>query len=170
MHPLIAKLRGGDLRSIGRSEEVAADVLADPPLFTVLMDGILSDDALIRMRAADAAEKVTTRHPEWLVPYKDELLNEIAAISQQEVRWHAAIMLTRITWTEAERKQAVSILKSWLDDKSRIVQVFSLQALADLSEQDARLKSEVIALIKKKMKTGPPSIQSRGQKLLRQLT
>ena len=170
MHPLLGKLRGGDLRSIGRSEEVAAEVLAKPTLFAVLMDGIVSDDALIRMRAADAAEKVTARHPEWLVPYKDKLLSEIAAIPQQEVRWHAAMMFTRITWTEAERKQAVSILKSWLDDKSRIVQVFSLQALADLTKQDTSLKPEVIASIKRKMKNGPPSIQSRGRKLLRQLS
>ena len=170
MHPLLGKLRGGDLRSIGRSEEVTAEVLAQPSLFPVLMEGIVSDEALIRMRAADAAEKVTARHPEWLVPYKDKLLSEIAAIPQQEVRWHAAMMFTRITWTEAERKQVASNLKSWLDDKSRIVQVFSLQALADLSGQDARLKPEVIALIKKKMKTSSPSIQSRGRKLVRQLS
>ena len=30
MHPLLQKLDGGDMRSIGRSEEVVAEVLAEP--------------------------------------------------------------------------------------------------------------------------------------------
>ncbi|MEK7785160.1 MAG: hypothetical protein AAB658_07015, partial [Chloroflexota bacterium] len=56
---ILKKLEGGDLRSIGRSEEVAADVLADPALFGELFDGMLDDNPLIRMRAADAVEKIT---------------------------------------------------------------------------------------------------------------
>ncbi len=39
MHPLLQKLDGGDRRSIGRSEEVVADVLADPALFDVVFQG-----------------------------------------------------------------------------------------------------------------------------------
>jgi hypothetical protein len=35
------KLRGGDRRATGRSDEVAADVLDDPGLF----HGVLSDDS-----------------------------------------------------------------------------------------------------------------------------
>jgi hypothetical protein len=170
MHKLLEKLKGGDLRSIGRSEEVAEAVLSDPNLLAVLMSGLTADDARVRMRAADAAEKVTASRPEWLAPYKGYLLNEVAKINQQEVRWHAAIMFTRLTLTKNERARVASLLKGWLDDKSRIVQTFSLQALADLSKQDAGLRSEVKRLIKSKIKTGPPSVQSRGKRLLKELS
>ena len=61
LHPEVAKLTGGDRRSIGRSNEVVADVLADPSLFDLIFDAIASDDPLIAMRAADAVEKVTAR-------------------------------------------------------------------------------------------------------------
>jgi hypothetical protein len=169
MHPLLEKLSGGDFRSIGHSEEVAKTVLADPSLFAILMSGLTSDDPLIRMRAADAAEKVTRQHPDWLGPYIDKLINEIAAIDQQEVRWHAAMMFTRLELTRAERSQVFETLKHWLNDKSRIVQTFSLQALADLSKQDPSLRSEVRRLIKGKIKSGAPSVQSRGKKLLQEM-
>ncbi len=66
MHPILGKLQGGDRRSIGRSDEVVAQVLADPALLAPLAEGLLADDPLVRMRAADALEKVTAQHPDWL--------------------------------------------------------------------------------------------------------
>jgi hypothetical protein len=170
LHPLLAQLTGGDFRSIGRSEDVAKTVLADPTLFAVLMSGLTSDDALIRMRAADASEKVTREYPEWLAPFKKFLLDEVAAIDQQEVRWHTAILFTRLALTPSERNRVVTILKSWLKDKSRIVQTFSLQALTDLSQGDSTLKPEVKRLLEEKIKNGPPSVQSRGKILLKELS
>jgi hypothetical protein len=170
MHRLLEKLKGGDLRSIGRSEEVVEAVLSEPGLFAVLMSGLTADDARVRMRAADAAEKVTVSHPEWLAPYKEYLLNEVVKMDQQEVRWHAAIMFTRLKLTKNERARVASLLKGWLDDKSRIVQAFSLQALADLSKQDAGLRSEVRRLIEGKIKTGAASVQSRAKRLLKGLS
>ena len=55
---LLEQLAGGDRRSIGRSNEVVATVLADPELLSVLFSGLDHDDPLIRMRAADAREKI----------------------------------------------------------------------------------------------------------------
>lgn len=60
MHEILQKLTGGDFRSTGRSEEVVEDVIRDPSLFAVVFHGMLSDDPLIRMRSADAIEKITS--------------------------------------------------------------------------------------------------------------
>ncbi len=67
MPPILGKLRGGDRRSIGKSNEVVATVLKEPGLFDALFSGLFADDPLIRMRSADAAEKVTAVHPEYLL-------------------------------------------------------------------------------------------------------
>ena len=56
MERILDKLSGGDRRSIGRVDEVVADVLRDPSLFERVFDGMLSDDPIIRMRAADAGQ------------------------------------------------------------------------------------------------------------------
>ena len=169
MHSLLQKLDGGDRRSIGRSEEVVADVLADPALFDVAFHGMRCDNPLIRMRAADAVEKITAQRPAYLRPYKSLLLDEIAAIEQQEVRWHVAQMLPRLELTEAERLRAFDILIGYLDDESRIVKTFSMQALADLAVQDAALTARVTPILEAQMRVGSPAMQSRGRKLLKKL-
>lgn len=66
MPGLLEKLAGGDCRSIGRSNKVVADVLRNPSLFPGVFAGLLEEDPLIRMRAADAIEKITARIPKLL--------------------------------------------------------------------------------------------------------
>lgn len=53
------KLTGTDRRSIGRSNAVVSDVLAEPALFKEVFSGMVSGDPVISMRAADAMEKIT---------------------------------------------------------------------------------------------------------------
>lgn len=165
MTDLIEKLQGGDRRSIGRSEEVAAEVLADPSLFGELFQGMLHADPLVRMRAADAAEKITLAHPEYLQPFKEALLQEVAKIDQQEVRWHVAQMLPRLELSVEERQAALRILTSYLADKSKIVQTFSLQAMADLAEGDQGLRELVMMILADASQSGSPAVVSRVKKL-----
>jgi hypothetical protein len=58
---ILAKLEGGDRRSIGNSEEVVQTVSKNPALFEELFSGLLADDPVVRMRAADAIEKLLER-------------------------------------------------------------------------------------------------------------
>ena len=163
---VLQKLSGGDRRSIGRSDEVVTQVLADLALFEAVFQGIFSDDSLVRMRAADVCEKVSAAHPECLRPLKKALLGPVAAIEQQEVRWHVAQILPRLELNNVERAQAVQILVGYLDDRSKIVKTFSMQALANLAVEDARFRPQVTALIQELVRTGSPAMQSRGRKLL----
>ena len=169
MHPLLRKLEGGDRRSIGRSQEVVDDVLSDVSLFPALFEGMLSSDPIVRMRAADAAEKVTDRRPDLLAPFKERILGQVAAIEQQEVRWHVAQMIPRLEVTSQERSHAVALLTQFLGDRSKIVQTFALQALADLAEQDPSLLPRVIEIIQEATASGSPAVRSRGRRLLSEL-
>jgi hypothetical protein len=56
---ILSLLAGGDRRTIGRADEVAAMVSKAPELFPELIAGLWSESPLVRMRAADASEKVT---------------------------------------------------------------------------------------------------------------
>jgi hypothetical protein len=162
-------LQGGDRRSIGKSREVVEKVLADPGLFRIVFDGMLVDDPLIRMRCADAAEKITARRPDLLQPYKRKLLRKVALIDQQEVRWHVAQLIPRLKLARAERRAAMEFLYRFLKDDSRIVKTFAMQALADLAERDADLRPGIVRTIQKLTRTGSPAMRSRGRKLLKKL-
>src|SRR5271156_6458595 len=129
---ILPLLQGGDRRTIGRSDQVAARVSKAPELFAELIAGLWSEDPLVRMRAADAAEKVTRKKRELLLPHKKELLSLMAETEQQELRWHLAAMVPRIQLNAKERQIAIAALNRYLEDRSSIVKTSALQGLADL--------------------------------------
>ena len=170
MHQLLQKLTGGDRRSIGKVEDVIQDVMKKPALFDVLIDGLSVDEPLIRMRAADAIEKISADQPELLQPFKKPVLHLAAKAHQQEVRWHMAQIIPRLKLTSKEKAQAIEILFGYLTDKSKIVVTFSMQALSDFAIEDQKLRSRVVKVLKELTATGSPAIKNRGQKLLLKLS
>ena len=173
MHAILKKLSGGDRRSIGRSNEIAADVLVrpaqSPRLLKVLIGALTSPDEVLRMRSADAVEKITMQRPELLQPFKKNLLSLAGTITQKEVRWHLALLITRLKLTATERAVSVEILFDYLRDKSSIVKTFAMQSLADLASTDQRLKSQIRPLLEELTQIGTPAMRARGRKILRKL-
>ncbi|HEY59576.1 MAG TPA: hypothetical protein G4N92_02650 [Anaerolineae bacterium] len=166
METIIEILSGGELRSIGRANEVAEMVATHPERFAELFVAISNQDPRVRMRAADAAEKVTDSQPQLLAPFKIKLLNEVATINQQEVRWHVAQMLPRLPFTNQEAQSAFSILSGYLDDKSAIVRTFSLQALTDLALTYPQLREQVTHLIRAGLQSKSKAVSTRCKKLI----
>src|ERR1700693_3609798 len=123
-------LEGEDRRTIGRADRVAEIVSDDAKLFPTLIAGLWSADRLMRMRAADAAEKVTRKHSELLQPYKKELLGLMTETREQELRWHLAVMVPRLRLNAREQQAAISLLSGYLEDGSSIVKTFGLPGLA----------------------------------------
>lgn len=159
-------LSAGDLRSVGNSEQVVKLVQRNTALFADVIQAMLHDHPGIRMRAADAVEKITRNKPELLKPYKQLLLTKVAPIEQKEVRWHLAQILPRLNLTSRQRNEVYKLMRSFLQDESRIVKTFAMQALADIALQDHAYLAEVRKLIQRLSRQGSPAMQSRGKKLL----
>ncbi len=166
MADILQKLKGGDRRSIGRADEVVEAVRKDPSLFKNLFYGMLDEDPIVRMRSADAVEKITIEHPEYLIPFKTVLLEIAAKSEQQEVRWHMAQVFPRIEWKAGERKKIIRTLMVYLEDKSKIVKTFSMQALTEFALSDPKLRIRVVHILENLVETGSPAMKSRGEKLL----
>jgi hypothetical protein len=169
MHSILGKLEGGDHKSIGRSEEVVAIVLENPVLFKDLIAGLSVDDSLVRMRVADAMEKISLVHPEYLWPYKAFLIEQAATSRQKEVRWHLAQVLPRLKLNQKDRERVVELLMSFFDDNSSIVKTFAMQALADIARQDPTFHSLILTHLRELTATGTPAMKARGQKLLSEM-
>jgi hypothetical protein len=168
--PFIRTLAGGDRRSIGKSNQVAARILHQPSRCAELIECLWSDDPVVRMRAADAAEKISVRRPDLLKPFKAELLGLAGETVQAELRWHLALMLPRLPLTGGERERAAAMLRSYLDDRSSIVKTFAVQALTELATGDATLEGEMTELLERSCRTGTPAMKARSRKLLKQLS
>ena len=163
------KLAGGDRRSIGRSNEVAEEVLARPTLFGALVEGLSCGEYVVQMRAADAIEKITRQKPELLIHHKKKLLEVAARTGEKELRWHMAMMLPRLRLSGAERAAAVDILHEYLKDSSSIVKTWAMQGLGEFACADRRLMARVRPMVEELTEIGTPAMRARGRKLLKQL-
>jgi hypothetical protein len=168
MSALTQQLAGGDRRSIGKSNGVVRKVLREPACFAEIIAGLGDDDPLVRMRCADVAEKVSLRNPLWLRPHKRSLIALAGRTVEQEIRWHLAQMLPRLDLDRQERRRVALLMRRYLTDKSRIVQTFAMQALAELAATDASLRRRVRPLIETLGRTGSPAVRARARKLMHQ--
>lgn len=164
---LLSLLQGSDRRSIGRANEVARLVLRQPKLFRELMACLWHENPLVRMRAADAAEKTSARRPEVLQRYKTQLLGLLAETEQIELRWHLAQIIPRLKLTTGQRQRAAGALRHYLDDRSSIVRAWALNALVELSHRDETLRPEAKHLLEEALHSGSAAMKARARKLLK---
>jgi hypothetical protein len=78
-------------------------------------------------------------------------------------------MIPRLRLTPAELHRAAVALQRYLDDRSSIVKTFALQGLADLSQDDAPLRTKVKHLLEDALRSGTPAMRARARHLLKKL-
>jgi hypothetical protein len=159
-------LKGGDRRSLGRTKLVVKLALKNAKLFPQLLECMWSDNPVLRMRVADAAEKISRQKPELLHPFKVELLGLAEESTQQEVRWHLALMIPRLELNSIERRRAVVRLKEYLQDRSSVVKTHALQGLSELAKEDEELLAEVLEVIAEASRNGTAAMKARARQLL----
>jgi hypothetical protein len=169
MMTTLDKLRGGDLRSIGRSNEIVADIEENPMLIEKVFLGLHDPDPVLKARAADVIEKATRKKPELLFGHKREIISILEKEKQQEVCWHIAQMIPRLIHTSEEEEVVLHALNNYLSHKSKIVRVSALEALTDLAQRNKSILKEVTETIRFHAETGSPAVQARGRKLLKRL-
>ncbi|MBA4407766.1 hypothetical protein C0389_10860 [bacterium] len=160
-------LKGNDLRSIGKSNEVVALTTSDPLLFDEVFAGIFHEDKVIRARCADAVEKVAQKFPQYIQKKKSVILKNLSKFEQKEVVWHIALMLGVLKLTPAELDKVFVQLFKWMNSSdSIIVRVACMQTLAVHSMKNKKYLKSVRDEIQKQMINGAPAIKARGRHLL----
>ena len=166
MNTLLEMLTGGNLRSIGRSDEIVLLILEEPTLFKDLFHGFYSADPVIRMRTSDAIEKISQSRPDLLEAYKGEILALADSAEQKEMRWHFAQIIPRLDLTKMERERAFAIMEGYLTSQSAIVQACSLECLYDLGGKDTTLRKKAIEHLQHGLKSNFKAVQVRSKKVL----
>lgn len=171
---ILFKLAGGDLRSIGKSNVVAKQIVKDRFLFDEVFAGIFSKDRVVRARAADACEKAAAKNPGLLNRHQDELLKLVRTEQQHEVKWHVAQMIGHVRW-EWEDKQTNDLVKqltAWVRDqkeKSAVVRTFALETMYLLAKQNPKLKNKAKQEIAYALKHGTPAMKARARNITKEM-
>lgn len=163
------RLSGGDRRQIGMSDEVVSLVLRDNASFGELFDAMLHEDSVVRVRAADATEKLTRVRPDLLAPFRKRLIEEVGETDQQEVRRHVAQMLANVRLDPKERSKATALLERYLQDTSVVVVLEALQTLVDFARDDRGLRKRITPIVERMAVRGTPAMQARARKFLARL-
>ncbi len=162
---------GGKKNSLGRAEEIVQIVLNDRSRLDELYDCLFEDDAWVRMRAVDALEKVCRVHPEWLEPYVERLLHEVAVIDQASIQWHLAEMFNEINLSPTQLQKAITIMKRNISSKDAdwIVASNSMETLASYVANGLLPSSELAYLLKIQQTHHSKAVVKRATRLLEQL-
>ena len=164
---IIDKLVIGDLRTTGYADDVVKEVVKDPGRFEEILSGLTHLNPGVRMRAADALEKVSAQKPALLQPHKKLLIEVLRSSQQQEVQWHIAQMLSYVSWTAKEIETISEILITYFNtSKSAIVRVMSLQAIVDLAQDHPHLRDVSQYLTQKALNSDFPSLRARARKII----
>ena len=162
MDELLIRLRSAE------PDDVAAEVVADPPLIAVLLDGMRSDDDTITVRAGEAAEKAGRERPELLAPHADALIDIAATTRQAAVRRSAAQMLARVELSDERAAHAAEVLERYLDDGSPAVEAWALSGIVALANEHAGLRAQARKLVHRCAESDAPPVRERARLLLDQ--
>lgn len=154
------------MRSKGRADEVAREVVSDPSLLDQLLPGLDSESPVVRMRAFDALEKVSRALPQALQPEGALLLRLLGESQPKEVLWHLLQMIPRVHWGREQLPAVLNAVDRALSEPSSIVRTCALQARVDLIPQSPEQKPQVIQCVQKQLRSGTPAMRSRARKLL----
>lgn len=159
-------LKGGDLRSIGKAN-LAATRVNSQESFDGLFLELYDADRIVVMRAADAIEKVTATQPAYLQPHKSEVLSLCSKARDIELKWHLALLASRLKLTKKQTDNIWKTLSRWTIDKneSKIVRVNSLQALYNISRIHEDRITDFNLLLNTIENESIPSINARIRKL-----
>ena len=159
-------LKGGDLRSIGQSNKVVL-LVNDQQSFDELFRHLFHSDRKVVMRTADAIEKITLKNAEYLKQHKAEIVSLCNNAQDIELKWHLALLVTRVDLTKEEVGNLWQTLINWATDKkeSKIVRVNSLQALFNLLQTNQELAEDFNLRLKEIGRENIPSINARIRKL-----
>ena len=163
---------GGRSNSLGRVDEVVAIVLADRSRLEELYACLFDEDAWVRMRAADALEKVCREAPDSLLPYIDRFAAELTGSTQPSIRWHLAQIYRQVPLTAGQKAFAIGWLEGLLAEPGLdwIVAANAMETLAAFVRDGSVPVQQVAPLFEGQRRHRSRAVVRRADRLLSELS
>ena len=159
-------LLGKDRRTIGKADNVV-HLVTDQSAFDELFGLLFHHERTLVMRAADAVEKVTREHEEFLAPHKNQIMSLFQSAIHIELKWHIAQLAPRLPLDLQELHEVWSKLSYWVlnPNESKIVRVNSLQGLFDISKNNPAFETNLNIILDTVEHQPIPSLRARIKRL-----
>ena len=170
MGTLIHWLSEGDLTTDGRANEVAELVASNPELWPDLTAALSSPEPVVRGHAADALEKVTRSHPEWVRVDLPALRRQAIADPVAMVRWHLAMVLGHLAGFDETVDPSSHTLEQLLHDPSATVRSWALTSLCIIGRLSPNRSPRIIRQISALARDPSAAVRKRARRALETLT
>ncbi len=164
-----AMLTGGHPNSLGRTEEVAALVLADDSRFDELFACYQSENDVVRLRVSSAMKRIEPTRRDLIMAYLDRFLEEIGALDQPSAQWTLAQLFERIEpdMTAVQKTKALALMKRNLtENPDWIVLNMTMATLFGWSKSDADLREWLRPELERLTGDKRKSVAGRARKIL----
>jgi HEAT repeat protein len=170
MNQILEWLSGGDLRSDGLADEVAAAVLKSPDLFDDLYAGLSESDDVIRGRTADALEKITRLRPDLIAAHLPEVIDLSKSDRVPMVKMHLGMIFGHLALYEEQIDTLRSALFDLLDDESVFAKSWAIVSLCIIGRMYPQKIDRIVNRISQLQEDNSVAIRSRARKALNILT
>lgn len=159
---------GGKANSLGRVNDVIENVLEDQGRLEELYGCLFNEDAWVRMRAADALEKVCRQHPAWLLSYIDRFFEDLSTSTQPSIQWHLAQIYRQVALTDSQKRVVVRWLAQLLSSKDVdwIVGANAMDTLGQFTKEGAFAVADFAPLLKIQQHHKSNAVVKRANKWL----
>ena len=160
---------GGKSNSLGEVPAVIDMVLGDKTRLEELYLCLFDEDAWVRMRAADALEKICRVKPTWLLPYIDRFARDFSDNTQSSIRWHLAQIYSEVDLTPAQQSTAAAWLERLLSspDIDWIVASNAMDTLAKFTRSGYFSASALKKLLTIQQQHTSQAVRKRANMLLK---
>lgn len=144
MKDLETRLTGGHPNSLGNTVAIVEEVLAGKADFDELFDCYFSEDEVVRLRTSNAMKRICRADKQFLLPYLDRFLTEIARIDQPSNQWSLAQLFALLEkdMSAQQKQQARELMKNNLEHHHDwIVLNMTMDTLGAWAKKDEALKA-----------------------------
>jgi len=123
-------------------------------------------DKDVAERAARTLKKISEADAALLYAWRKALIAEAFRAVDVRVQWNLSIVLGRLPLKGQDKAVVVDLMFERLRDKSGLNRTLAMQALMDLSGNEAALRKRVAPIVREALEGGTPAMKARARKLL----
>jgi hypothetical protein len=123
-----------------------------------LVGRLRSGDKAVVERAARTLKKISEVDGEALVPWRKALIEDAFRATDVRVQWNLSLVLGRLPLRGRDKAVVVDLMFERLRDRSGLNRTCALQALMDLSANDAALRRRVRPILEEFVENGTPAM------------
>lgn len=159
-------LGSGDRKEVGRTTEVALEVLDNPAMLPDLLSCLSASDETVISHAAHAVMQIGAEDNQLFQPHVDQLIHTLEHRTQWEIGEQLPKVICELDLTPEQVDRLVPVLVAQIDDKSAIAAACALSGLKRLGDRGLISAKAVEGQLATALQSPRKAVAARARRLV----